>query len=261
MLVFTNNVISFYIENETICNMIHMYLTSQIYRNAYDYIIKKLILSIQKNLQTPVLNLENENKLVIFILNLIYTNIYTFNDLCNHLQLIINKITELVYGVDYKVYLKITQKSINNFNNLIEFPNPPISPISFPNPVKSPIILPYSNLVIQPKIEAIEHNIENKQIKSSIFNNISLNEYTLLISWITNRLIYVINNDNILTTDITLNLYNEIIKIKPTINYTKFDSILRQNNFDSINHMIEIYTKLNENDNENNIEKNNIIIG
>lgn len=256
MLVFTNNVFSFNINNETVCNMINMYLTSYIYRNALDFIINKLILSIQKNMQIPVLNAEQEKQLIIYILNLKFTNIYTFNNLCYHLQLIINKITELVYGINYNVFLKINQKPINNFNILIDFPMPIVSTISFPKFVKTPIILPYASEQLNDIVNI--DTIEEKNI-CSIFSKMIANDYNLLIRWISNRLIYVINNDNILTNTITNNLYNEIRELIPTIIYTDFDLILRKNNFDSINHMIEIYIKLTETE-TNEIDKNKIII-
>ena len=225
MLIYTNNTISYYINSESVSNMINIYLVNYIQREALDYVIIKLLISLQKNLQIPQLTNDQRNMFKEFINTLTFNNTYTFDELTVHLQLIINKITELIYGVNYNVNLSNNLNNSNFFSILINYQEAPF---------------------------AVLDNLEN--ITNNLFVKLTQEQYNLLLNWISNRLIYVINNNNILTYNITQTLYNELMPIIPTITYNNFDNILRTHNYSTINHLFEIFIKLlNPNDNTNNI--------
>ena len=225
MLIYTNNTISYYINSESVSNMINIYLVNYIQREALDYVIIKLLISLQKNLQIPQLTNDQRNMFKEFINTLTFNNTYTFDELTVHLQLIINKITELIYGVNYNVNLSNNLNNPNIFSILINYQETPF---------------------------AVLDNLEN--ITNNLFVKLTQEQYNLLLNWISNRLIYVINNNNILTYNITQTLYNELMPIIPTITYNNFDNILRTHNYSTINHLFEIFIKLlNPNDNTNNI--------
>jgi hypothetical protein len=205
--------------------MINIYLVNYIQREALDYVIIKLLISLQKNLQIPQLTNDQRNMFKEFINTLTFNNTYTFDELTVHLQLIINKITELIYGVNYNVNLSNNLNNSNFFSILINYQEAPF---------------------------AVLDNLEN--ITNNLFVKLTQEQYNLLLNWISNRLIYVINNNNILTYNITQTLYNELMPIIPTITYNNFDNILRTHNYSTINHLFEIFIKLlNPNDNTNNI--------
>jgi hypothetical protein len=221
MINFTNGVIEYNISNKIISNMINIYYLHKIYQNLIKELSKIMINNLAIELNLGALTSEQINKITNYIITLNYSNNITYYIILSNIGKIINKITEIKFGVSYNMIL-------NNEN------------------VKTYINNNYANMKGKIINNIVDNNIiiNNFNITIELFSNITTKQYESMIYFISNRIIYVNNINDIITCETINEMYNQIIEIIPNISLVDFNSIFLQYNKDTVDSMFEIFYNL-----------------